>query len=85
MGWVNFWIPNVGLGGRPVGTLSASASVADTPAATASMVTPLLIASRCTVFLLVVLRSIGPAPGQGGGSATEGYSIDRAVVAVCAS
>jgi hypothetical protein len=49
------------------------------------MVTPLLIANRCTVFLLVVLRSIGPAPGQGGGSTTEGYSIDRAVVVVCAS
>jgi hypothetical protein len=31
IGWVNFWIPNVGLGDNPVGTLSASALGARTP------------------------------------------------------
>jgi hypothetical protein len=31
MGWVNFWIPKVGLGGKPVGTVSARARGANAP------------------------------------------------------
>jgi len=40
MGWVNFWMPKVGLGGNPVGTPSARASGEDSTVAEAAIVNP---------------------------------------------
>src|SRR5229473_4271738 len=58
IGCENFVMLNVGLGGRPVGTLSATASGANahSPAAMTSIALN-GFQGRCTVFLLVLLRT----------------------------
>src|SRR5712692_2951000 len=64
IGCENFVIPNVGLGGRPVGTLSATASGANTQSPAATTSTALSdFQGRCTVFLLVLLRTQRPRRG----------------------
>src|SRR5216683_912362 len=61
IGCENFVIPNVGLAGRPVGTLSATASGANAHSPTATTSIALSgFQGRCTAFLLVFLRTKRP-------------------------